>query len=142
MSERGRSGVGHAGHLEHRRDMGVTALALNPVGHVEYDSRRLAVGGRRHKLLELRQKCFVSLQNGDLMTAVGKSIRNHLYGSIAVLLGRDLPKTVDNPAAFAIAHDCNSHTRIPPVKSVARARPSLLGSAATAIVPSARQCTA
>src|SRR5262249_51375015 len=72
---------------------------------------------------------------GDVMTAVGKSFRNHLYCAIAVPLRRDLPETIDNPAAFAIAHDCNSHTGIPPVKSViiSKATASFVGSPASVL---------
>ena len=47
MSQRRRARIGYSGHLPHPGDVGITAIALNTVGHVEHHSARKASGGVR-----------------------------------------------------------------------------------------------
>src|SRR5690242_11188948 len=97
MSERRGPGVRDAGELEHRRDVGVARLALDPVGHVEDESRRLpGVWIRRGELLERIQQRLISFEEGREMSTRLERLDDLRDRAAAVFLSARRAEVVDH----------------------------------------------
>jgi len=67
MAQRIRAGVGHARHLQHGGHMGIAAIPLDAIGHVEHHAGRLTLGTGWHELIQrLKQSC-VSLAKENIV---------------------------------------------------------------------------
>src|SRR5690242_8276087 len=66
--------------------MGIAALTLDAVGHVEHHTRRAAVAIGRHEALESGDQVLVALAQQHLVAALFEGVDDPLHGLGAILL--------------------------------------------------------
>src|SRR5262249_17345753 len=112
VSERTRTGIWHASHLQHGRNVRIAALTLNPVCHVEDHAGRPALRIRRHEPLEAGEPSFVRLAQHVFMAAVPQRRQYVLYGLSPVSFRTGLAQTVDHSRTIVIPNDSCAHQKL------------------------------
>ena len=102
MGHRPGADVGHAEHLEHRRQVRVAADALDAVGHVEDHARPLPGHDAGHEVLERLDHVHVAVDHADGVTAVLEGASDKLDGAGIVGFAILRPEDVDHAGSSGV----------------------------------------